>query len=275
MEGKKLTRGLNVVFTDDPFIAVYFKRLYIKNIKGEVDEINIHINGENDEAMEFIRKFWSDEAKSIFVEKKEPATINHGEALNLLWKNNKQDIFVIVDNDNFVYKRGIIEKFCSKIEDGLDYVGGKGPYMCFFRKTLLDKIDVDFRESYEGGKFRDTMKNLLIELYKNTDKTFIIPVDSNEEYEHIGRMSAFPAFINDYKRDNNTRIGRHVLKFFGRPNRVALVKWIYLLTEKNINLEHKKLYWELFLKVCDKVGHYQHNIDKIIKEKYETKSWMR
>jgi len=264
-----LTRSLNVSFIDDPYLAVYFKRFYDKNIKGEVDELNIHINGENLEVIDFINRLWTGTANNILTEVKEPKTINHGEALNELYKIQNGDIFIIMDSDNFVYKKGIVDEYCQDIENLFDYVGSNHPYMCFFRAEMLDDIKVDFREEHENGRFHDTMENLLVKIAKYKRK--FIAVDVEGEYEHIGRLSAFPMFVNDCWLDKDKGISRPLRKLFGRANRVALIRHIFKQTKDEVDMPlYNNFYQDIFFDVCNEVGHKIANIDKIIKEKYET-----
>ena len=269
----KLKRSLNISFLDDPYLAVLMKRMYLKNIKGEVDELNIQINGINEEMIGFIKKLWDEEALKVITRKGKSETISHGEALNELYSISDGDIFIIMDSDNFVYQKGIINRYCSMIEETngfFDFVGNKGPYMAFFRKSMLDKLDVDFREEHKNGKFHDTMKNLLAQISEISAK--IIPIDNLPEWEHIGRMSAFGIYVEQCYLDIDTGLNRNVRKLFGRSQRVALIKYIYNITKKDVPFPgYNECYLKTFLDVCDDVGHKQVNIDKIIEETTKSK----
>jgi hypothetical protein len=270
---EKLKRSLNISFLTDPYLAVLMKRMYLKNIKGEVDELNIQINGQNLEVIEFIRELWKDEATNIIWKVNKPETVNHGEALNELYKLSTGDIFIILDSDNFIYKKGIIDRYCSMINDHadfFDYVGSTHPYMSFFRKSMLDEIEVDFREEHKDGRFHDTMENMLPKI--SEIKVKIIPVDKEKEYEHIGRMSAFGIYAEECYLGIDAGLYRYVWKLFGRANRVGLIKHIYEITKKDVPLEkYNESYWKTFLETCEDIGHKQENIDKIIEETIKPK----
>lgn len=272
MAVEKLKRSLNISFLSDPYLAVLMKRIYLKNIKGEVDELNIQINGRNPELVAFIKELWQDEANNIIYKIGKPKTINHGEALNELYKISTGDIFIILDSDNFIYRKGVIEGYSLLIDAGMDYIGSNHPYMAFFRKTVLDKIKVDFREEHKDGKFHDTMENLLIKFTRTTNAMLKIPVDLPNDYEHIGRMSAFGIYVGEYYFNNDTSWDRSVWKLFGRANRVGLIKYIYDITNKDVPFpEYNEFYWKSFLEVCEEVGHKLVNINKIIEENVKPK----
>lgn len=278
METARLKRSMAISFIDDPYLAILFKRIYDKNIKGEVDELNIAINGENIEIVEFIKNLWKDEATNILMKYTKGETVAHGEALNKLYAISKGDIFITLDSDNFIYRKGIIDRYCTAIDNGVDYVGSFSPFMSFFRKSVLDKIDeVDFRDFHtkkENGtdKFYDTMKRLMIKFSEISKLLYEIPIDNLPEYEHIGRMSAFPIYVEDCYFDRDTGLQRFVRKLFGRANRVALIKYIFDVTKDEYpDKKYNEFYWKTFQDVIEDVGHKEKILNEIIEEKIRPK----
>ena len=172
-----------MAFVCNPYLAVLQKRLYLKYWKDEVDEVLINVNGRNDMIRDWIAKLWSDDDKVTYVDNV-PKEIRQGTAFDNLFPHVKGKVLITLDSDNFIYTKGIINKYSNLILEGeYDCAGsfgfhafanGKGkcdtagmaikkfgtvrlnPFLSFWDKNIMDKIENITFKTYnhgEGEKF--------------------------------------------------------------------------------------------------------------------------
>ena len=261
-------RAVLVAFAADPYLALYFKKTYDLFWKNEVDESHIHINGKQKFIIDFIEKLWQKDAKQII---KRYWVYRQGEAFNELYPQINCDTLITMDSDNFIYRKGVINKFANMVESGeYDYVGSRHPFMSFWNKSVLDKIEVDFEEHhYKSGKFYDVMELLNIRFAEKTDKLFEIPFDNLPAYEHIGRRSFFSHWVSDYPKEKEIP-ERNILKALGKINRAAYTYYIFQQTKKDFPFkEYNDYYEKMFIKTINYLGfnlrNLAYSIDKKVK----------
>lgn len=149
----------------DPYHAIFYKKLYDKYWKNEVDGIYIMLSGNNYlSAAQFIKDLWKDEAKYIDYR---PDLNDHGQTLNVLYPKVKDsEVIMIMDSDEWIFRNGVISNlanyilkddydivssFCNsgsqrlvgKIVDNLTKTRGArlNPMIAFIRKSVLDKVE--------------------------------------------------------------------------------------------------------------------------------------
>ena len=219
-----MTKSIFIIFTCNPYLAVLQKRLFDKFWGDEVDEVLIGINGRNKKMLEFIRDLWVDEPKVKVIEIMESES-RQGIMLNMIYKYATGEIIIIMDSDNFIYQKGIIDKMCNKIEQGYSSVGSLGlhahpalvaemfykaygtvrlnPFMAFFKKEIIDKSEIDFRTfNYELGQqvdfwgtpmpckgWIDVMGAMCLRYFKHDFKYFTI-TENAVGYLHGGGLSS-------------------------------------------------------------------------------------
>lgn len=211
--------------TCNPFLAVLQKRTYLKYWKDEIDEFIILVNGRNWKIREFIVGLWeSDEKTKVFQSSDE---LRQGECFNRLYRIVNGDILITLDDDNFIYKNGIINRYSEMLEKKqYDSVGSFGfhatpqkvaqqvqdkykivrlnPFMSFWKTEIINKMEeVDFKtlnfkkgdsfspigEFVEDG-WLDIMAKFSLMYFEKAPKHYIIPQKVEGEHYHIGAMSS-------------------------------------------------------------------------------------
>lgn len=164
-------------FHTEPFIALYFKKIYEKYWKDEIDAIYTLVSGSNYmNSASFTQTLWENEAGFTGYAQD---IDDHGKTLNRIyaWLNNKEkrgkipesDIIMIIDSDEYVYRKGFITELANYIwRDGYDIVASWSqsgsqrlgeivrkkfkvpnhrldPMIALIRKSVLDKVeDINF-----------------------------------------------------------------------------------------------------------------------------------
>lgn len=172
-----------IAYICDPYLALFHYNNYLKFWKDEVDEVLINVNGRNDKIREWIADLWRKDNKCTFVDSY-PQEVRQGGAFDRLYPHLKTDLFMTVDSDNFIYKKGVVANFKRLMEEQYDAIGSVGhhiypvsvarkvlnqcgvvrfnPFMAFFKKEVADKIPNRTFESFafkkdESFEFIDSM----------------------------------------------------------------------------------------------------------------------
>ncbi len=148
-------------FHCDPFQAIYYKELFKKYWGDEIGDLYIKVSGINYlGSKDFILDLFKDIATFIDYDR---AINDHGMTLNALYPEipNNKEVVMIMDSDEWIYKRGLITDFLSSFDEGIDIVGewcdsgsvnlkdkahelfGRcrlNPMITFIRKSLIDKV---------------------------------------------------------------------------------------------------------------------------------------
>ena len=151
-----------IAFICNPYLAVMQKKCYLKYWKDEVDEVFINVNGRNSIIRKFIIDLWKDDDKVKFVDEV-PGEQRQGPAFDSLYLLCTGEIIMMMDSDNFIYKKGVVKSLADRIRSGnYDAVGSPGhhvrpvsaaeifikkwgtcrlnPFMAFFRKDIINHI---------------------------------------------------------------------------------------------------------------------------------------
>jgi len=206
-----------VVFVPDPFLALYFKRLY-DNWKDEVDGLLVQVNGYRPEVVDFIADLFKDE----FVIKHYHHS-NQGIGFDELYSHFKGDILGTMCSDNFIYRKGVITDEIAKLEN-YDAVGSGGlhirpsimadkvaekigtcrlnPFMSFWKAEKLKEIEpftfqaVNIEKdnqilgvSFGEGRL-DVMADMYIKFAEKGGKAFIHEADNPPYWMHASGLSS-------------------------------------------------------------------------------------
>jgi hypothetical protein len=98
-------------FWNNPYLAVYYKDLYEKYWKDEVDELLVCVHGDNIPVNNFIASLFPNSRITS-----QPVG-EMGVALDYIYPFVKGDILVTVDSDCFIEKKGIITKYAEMIKN--------------------------------------------------------------------------------------------------------------------------------------------------------------
>lgn len=217
-------RSLMMAMIDDPYLAIQ-QFDYYQNYKDEIDQMLILISGEQKFIINFIAELWDNQKNEITISYK---NIRHGDAFNELYTEVKGDILITMDEDHFIYQKGVLDKYCGFIGE-YDVVGGKNgqyiyPAFSIWNKAKLDSINPDFADFHEGEEYIDVMCDISRKFLKQY-KFKEIPVDNLPEYEHLGRSNALPLALQVYS--DKPQFNKAVYKAFSRRNRANRFKQIF------------------------------------------------
>ena len=102
-------------FWNNPYLAVYFKRLYESYWKDEVDELLVCVHGPDKKVNHFIADLFPNSRITAIP------LPEMGAALDYIYPFVKGDILMTIDSDNFITKKGVVKK-CAEM------VGETGSY---------------------------------------------------------------------------------------------------------------------------------------------------
>jgi len=161
-------------FIDDPYLAMFVKKIYERHWKDDIKELLILVNGNNRKVVDFIKEYWNYDEKVSYIETwYEPFPV--GKLYTTLYPHAKGDIIQIMDMDNFILRKNVLSEFGSQITSGgYDVIGSQShaasrriyelatskwghsrlnDSMLLIAKRILDQVeDVDFsRKRWNAG----------------------------------------------------------------------------------------------------------------------------
>jgi hypothetical protein len=182
-----MTRATLISAGGDPFLSLLMLRLF-KRWRDEVDKLYICYNGiENPTIVNYLKSKFTEDPKVYWIYTPKP--LGFGEPIKWCLNRCEEDLIVLLEDDGFVYKQGLLDSMFKRIESGeydaigsprfscsngiaeatkkkynLDYsgTGDKGPNFwpnfLFLKRADLLKTDLNF--SGKGWKKGDYIKEL-------------------------------------------------------------------------------------------------------------------
>lgn len=142
-----MSRAVLLPTPGDPFLLHYWLENYKRYYADEVNHLYVFLNTAFekdivDYALSLIEN--TPNATSIYVDHQ----IEHGDGINRLLDECKEDLVMLAEDDGYVFKKGLIDKCFRKIEEGrADLVGSK-------RQSCSSEISgeakIFWNLSYEG-----------------------------------------------------------------------------------------------------------------------------
>lgn len=119
-----MSRAAIVPVPGDPFLLYYWLCLFHKHWKDEVDNLYVYFNSPIEKpVVDYVRKICAYDKIILLYN---PLQIEHGEAINRTLDVVKEDLVMLVEDDGFIFKPGIVDICFKLIEDGkYDIVGSK------------------------------------------------------------------------------------------------------------------------------------------------------
>jgi hypothetical protein len=217
--------ALMVAFVCDPYLAIFQEKLYHRFYKDEVSEVLVNVNGKNDQIKDWIADLWRSQEKVTFVDSQR--MMRQGTAFNYLYPHIKDaDVVMTMDSDNFIYSKGVVNRFVDIIEseqygiigsvgshaypsEVADYIVKRhgtvriNPFMSFWDKHLLDKLpEVDWTSfAYKSGDiyppvglipadgYMEVMAKLTLDVLNLPSKFLKIEPAEFGKYVHVGGIS--------------------------------------------------------------------------------------
>ena len=238
INGKRVS--VLVAFVCNPYLAVLFKRMYLKYWKDEIDELLVNVNGRNHTIRKFIVDLYKDDDKVVVIDEVK-GEIRQGHAFDNMYHKSTGEILITMDSDNFIFKKGVIEENCKKLEE-FDSIGSFGfhaypgqvgdicvqkygtarlnPFMAFFKSVIIDQMtEVSFetksfkKEDYfeylgtmEYDGWFDVMTPFCLKYFNIANNKFKIPESQDGEYHHFSCVSSLYRRCFTSLEDTDTQI---------------------------------------------------------------------
>lgn len=105
----------------DPFLLAYWFRNFRRVWASEVDELHVLVCGQADpEAKRYIAGLASPNVHISFHE----ARMDHGQAIGLLVEQTTAEYVVLLEDDAYVRRAGVMDDRFRRLESGADVIGG-------------------------------------------------------------------------------------------------------------------------------------------------------
>lgn len=103
--------------TDDPFVSLLFFKLFKDIWSDEVDKLYVCYNSDIDKKVaDYVEKRFKQNPKVIWIYVDH--RIGNGEPINRCLNVCGEDLIVLMENDAYVYKKGVLDECFKKIESG-------------------------------------------------------------------------------------------------------------------------------------------------------------
>ena len=212
-------------FWNNPYLAVYFKRLYESYWKDEVDELLVCVHGSDKKVNHFIADLFPNSRITAIP------LPEMGAALDYIYPFVKGDILMTIDSDNFITKKGVVKKHIELMggEDCIhrfEAIGTAGKssrplwigdevakhfglvrlnsFLSFWDKKRLDEAPFTFqRMKFKKGEnlfdftfpdwcSLDTMGYMTLQFMQRGNKIIQLGRDTIDGSQHIGGLSHEP-----------------------------------------------------------------------------------
>lgn len=142
-----MSRAAILPYPGDPFLLTYWLHLFDKVWGQYVDKLYIYLNSPVEATIiDYIKDLCAKHPKINL--QYENHQIEHGEAINRTLDIVQEDLIMLVEDDGFIFKPGIVQTCFNYIESGhYDIVGGKRG-SCGFE--LLEQAKKRWGLNYEG-----------------------------------------------------------------------------------------------------------------------------
>jgi hypothetical protein len=296
-----MTTSCLVAFVCDPYLAVFFKQLYLKYWKNEIDELLVNVNGQSRRIKNFIVDLYEHDSKVSFVDNQR--MMRQGTAFNYLYPHVAKDcdVLMTMDSDNFVYEKGVVSRYVTDIKNGkTDCIGSVGnhaypsevlhlinakyfaarlnPFMTFWNTKLFPKMpEVNFASfGYKKGDnyppigiipadgYMEVMAKLFCDFSFVGGRHIFIPQTSAGYVHANGISQVFRRFFHDIEgnEDEAKTSGGNFIQ-------VNYLIWRYVLhwqakdqVPMDINNEHQRLINKAYGMLGLRTDTLEHMIEK-------------
>ena len=119
------SRAAILPYPGDPFLLHYWLQFFNRVWQDEIDKLYIYLNSPVEQpVVEYIRELCLRNPKINFTY--EDHQIEHGEVINRALDLVAEDLVMLIEDDGFIFKKGMVDKCFGYIESGeYDVVGSK------------------------------------------------------------------------------------------------------------------------------------------------------
>lgn len=120
-----MSRAAILPYPGDPFLLNYWLHFFDTIWGDEVDRLYIHLNSSIEESVvEYIRELCEKRPKVKFIYTN--FQMEHGQVINISLDLVEEEYIMLVEDDCFIFKKGVIDNCFKFLEDGgFDIVGSK------------------------------------------------------------------------------------------------------------------------------------------------------
>lgn len=136
----------------DPYVCLLWLEIAKNTWLDEVDTLYVFLNGDTEKSVaDYIKKRF-EEVPNAVVEYV-PGMIQHGTALALMTKKCKEELIMFIEDDGYIYKKGLVTQMFSFIESGeWDIVGSPRTSSSMdIQKIVAKKCNVDLSGAGDVG----------------------------------------------------------------------------------------------------------------------------
>lgn len=144
---KFMSRAALLPFPGDPFLLNYWLKFFDEVWGEEVDKLYIGFNSPiEDCALDYIRQLCADRSKIVLHVVRQQA--DHGPTINALLDLVTEEYVMLVEDDGFIFRKGIVDKAFSYLESREFEIVGSKRGSCSFE--ILKKAQEVWGLDYEG-----------------------------------------------------------------------------------------------------------------------------
>lgn len=173
MQDNTHSRAALLPYPCDPFLLHYWLGLFEKYWQGEVDKLYIHANSTAEPAVfDYIREMCARNPKIVLITADHQ--IEHGAVINELLDIVEEEYIMLIEDDGFIFRHGIVDKCFSMLESGqVDIVGSKrGSCGMEILKRAKELWDLEYEGEGDQGcnfwpNFFFTRKQILLDTDRN------------------------------------------------------------------------------------------------------------
>lgn len=149
---RKTSRAAILPFPGDPFLFAYWYSMFTRYWGDDVDKLYVYMNSPiGKEVADFCRQLVANDSRVVFHY--EPTQIEHGEVINRLLDMVQEKYVMLIEDDCYIWTRGIISQCFNQIESGAkDIVGSKrGSCGLEILQAAMTKWGLDYRGEGDQG----------------------------------------------------------------------------------------------------------------------------
>jgi hypothetical protein len=169
-----MSRAVILPYPGDPFLINYWLNLYDQVWGEEIHKLYVYLNSPIEkEVVDYIEERVKRSKNTVFIHNN--VQIGHGESIDACLDLVQEDILMLIEDDTFVFKKGVIDECFKKIESGYyDIVGSKRGSCSFeIMKWARIKFGIDYTgEGDQGPNFWPSLFFCKTKILRETDRIF-------------------------------------------------------------------------------------------------------
>ena len=119
------SRAAILPFPGDPFLFQFWYTMFVEFWRNDIDMLYVYMNSTiGNDVAEYLKSLVSNDVKVTFIYN--PMQIEHGDAINRTLEMVKETHIMLIEDDCYIFTRGVVARCFARIEAGqVDVVGSK------------------------------------------------------------------------------------------------------------------------------------------------------